>query len=67
MTIKINIEELIPTRLLYDECYKGGFDCAVNGATTDNCHFSYFSTPEKSARWEQGKEDGEDFMNENRV
>ena len=39
--------------------YDMGKDCALKGANTTNCHFSIFSTPEKTKAWEQGKKDGE--------
>jgi len=41
------------------ESYKQGFDCAVNGANTTNCHFTLFSTAENTREWERGKSDGE--------
>lgn len=39
-----------------EEAYKAGRDCALSGATTANCHFSLFATPELMRAWERGKE-----------
>jgi len=39
--------------------YQAGYDAAINGPNTTNCHFSLFSTPEKTKEWERGKKDGE--------
>ena len=41
------------------EAYKAGYDCGKNGANTVNCNFRYFSSPEKTKAWEQGKKDAE--------
>lgn len=38
-----------------EEAYKAGIDCGLNGATTQNCHFSLFATPELMKAWEMGK------------
>ena len=38
--------------------FEAGKDCAINGANTTNCHFSIFSTPERTRQWEAGKEHG---------
>ena len=35
--------------------YDAGFDCEKNGANTSNCHFSIFSTKEKTEAWRKGK------------
>jgi len=37
------------------QAYDLGFDCGKNGANTTNCHFSIFSTPERTRAWERGK------------
>jgi hypothetical protein len=39
--------------------YKMGFDCAINGANTTNCHFAIFSCVENTREWERGNRDGE--------
>lgn len=39
--------------------YEAGFECGKNGANTTNCHFSFFSSPERTVEWEKGKKDGE--------
>lgn len=41
------------------KAYLMGFDCAMNGANTTNCHFSIFSSEQNTREWEQGKQDGE--------
>jgi ribosome modulation factor len=38
--------------------YDAGYDCGLNGATSDNCHFAYFSNRQRTRAWEQGKADG---------
>ena len=40
-------------------CYRLGYDCGKNGATTTNCHFAAFASPKKTAAWEEGKRDAE--------
>lgn len=37
-----------------EEAYHAGFDAGGNGSNTDNCHFSYFATPELCKEWERG-------------
>ncbi len=39
-------------------CYKMGVDRALNGANTTNCHWSLFSSPERTKEWERGEADG---------
>jgi len=36
-------------------CYRMGYDAEVNGASENNCHFSIFSSAEKTQEWEKGK------------
>ena len=43
--------------------YDLGWDCGMNGANDDNCHFSIFSTPENTKQWETGKRDAEERKN----
>lgn len=54
------IAKLIETQQGADEAaaYRAGFDCAKNGANTDNCHFRYFSRPSMTKAWERGKHEG---------
>ena len=35
--------------------YRAGFDCGINGANEENCHFGLFATPEQTKEWERGK------------
>jgi len=37
-----------------EKCYEAGYDSVVNGANTENCHFTFFATPTKTAAWERG-------------
>ena len=53
------LARLTPPSRSTEYAYKMGIDCAVNGATETNCHFSIFSSPENTKAWEQGKKDGE--------
>lgn len=39
--------------------YEAGYDAGENGASIKNCHFGFFSTPERTKEWEQGKYDAE--------
>lgn len=38
----------------FDTPYDAGFDCGKRGANTDNCHFRYFSSQERTQEWERG-------------
>lgn len=35
--------------------FQAGYDCGKNGPNQNNCHFSWFSTPEQTKAWEAGK------------
>lgn len=37
-------------------CFAMGYDSEVNGADEKNCHFSLFSSVERTRAWERGKE-----------
>lgn len=39
--------------------YKAGYDCGYTKATTSNCHFSFFGSPESSSDWQAGHRQGE--------
>lgn len=47
------------------DAYEGGYDCGLKGPNTANCNFSFFSCPEKTKAWENGKRDGEKKKAEN--
>jgi len=32
-----------------------GYDCGEKGANKENCHFSFFTTPNLTKAWERGK------------
>lgn len=36
------------------QAYQAGRDYAINGANTNNCHFSIFMSGENTAEWERG-------------
>ena len=42
------------------QCYEAGFRCAVDGANTENCHFSFFGTHDKMEMWSEGNRDGKE-------
>jgi hypothetical protein len=58
----INITHRVPPERTTDEAHKAGIDCAINGPNTANCHFAFFTSPEKTTSWEQGREEGEDLI-----
>lgn len=37
-----------------------GYDSGLNGASTTNCHFSLFATPELTKAWEEGNRHGKE-------
>lgn len=43
-----------------DECFQAGFDCGMNGANTTNCAIKYFSSKDKTKKWEEGKKAGDE-------
>jgi hypothetical protein len=49
---------LVPKKSLQD-AYEAGKDCAINGPTETNCHFSLFASEEMTKEWERGKKDNE--------
>ncbi len=49
------IKNLIPPRRSADYAYQMGWDCEINGADTENCHFSIFSSKENAAAWNAGR------------
>ena len=40
----------------FTDPYEAGRDYAAHGANEDNCHFSLFSTAEKTKQWERGRD-----------
>ncbi len=53
--IKELINRLTPPKRDKEYAYKMGKDCAKNGPTLENCHFSIFSSKENSEAWQRGK------------
>ena len=39
--------------------YKNGYDSVINGADMTNCHFSNFTSKEKTTEWERGRDAAE--------
>ncbi len=54
-TILETIKNLIPPRRSEDYAYQRGYDCEMNVATEENCHFAIFSSKKNTAAWEAGK------------
>lgn len=42
----------------FDNAYDAGYDAGLNGANTNNSHFSWFATKENLANWQRGNNDG---------
>lgn len=40
---------------LFNTPYEAGYDAEENGSSVRNCHFGFFSTPERTKEWEDGK------------
>lgn len=57
--MEMDVTRLILPKRSTDYAYEKGYDCGLNGANMDNCHFAIFSTPENTRAWEQGKRDAE--------
>lgn len=41
------------------DAYEMGYDCGKNGPNETNCHFTLFSSVNKTKAWELGKRDAE--------
>ena len=46
--------------------YDHGYDAAVNGANTVNCHFSIFNSRENTKEWERGNADAKRVLQRER-
>ena len=57
MEIEELVKKLIPPKRSKEYAYKMGKDCAKNGATIKNCHFSIFSSRENADEWARGKKE----------
>ena len=42
-----------------ESAYDSGYDAGLKGPNTTNCHFSIFSTHEKTKAWKKGKAKGD--------
>lgn len=43
--------------VISEDCaYKMGYDCEMNGANLENCHFTIFSSQANKRAWENGRE-----------
>ena len=49
----------MPKQANEETAWMAGRECAINGATTENCHFSLFARPKLTQAWERGKKAGE--------
>lgn len=50
-------------KMMNDEelaAYEAGKDSHINGPSIRNCHFGFFSTPEKTKAWEKGVADAKE-------
>ncbi len=56
------LRELVNAQDRVDEEYAEdmGFDAAMNGSNTTNCHFAIFSQPRFREAWERGYKRGKD-------
>lgn len=43
----------------FESPYQAGRDAGINGPNTRNCHFTWFSSKERTAEWERGKAAGD--------
>ena len=41
------------------EAYEAGMSCAIEGPSSENCHFSIFENEDLKHAWEEGLSDGE--------
>lgn len=37
--------------------YDAGYDSVVNGDDMENCHFAWFTSPEKTKEWERDRDE----------
>ena len=59
MTATADIIRLLSAGPTQEESYAAGYDCGYVKATTQNCHFAFFRTPEHTREWERGKRAGQ--------
>ncbi len=46
-----------------EDAFNAGECSVIDGGSIENCHFSYFNTPELTKAWEQGKAQAESQNN----
>ncbi len=56
------IKGLLSPKVSKKDAYKMGYDCGLNGADEENCHFAIFSSPENTKEWERGKIDSKNKL-----
>lgn len=56
--MSVNAKKISTENISLEACYNAGYDAGKNGATIDNSHFKFFTTPERTKAWEKGKEAG---------
>lgn len=42
---------------MFNTPYEAGYDAEENGSSVRNCHYGFFSTPERTKQWEHGRND----------
>lgn len=42
----------------FDTAFDAGYDCAINGANTNNCDFRWFSSKASMEEWTRGNKEG---------
>lgn len=47
-----------------DDAENAGYDAAISGPNTTNCHFTLFATPELKDAWERGNAKGKKCLAE---
>lgn len=44
--------------MTFENAYEAGFDAGNTAPNDSNCHFGWFSSPERQREWERGNADG---------
>lgn len=50
-----------------EEAYHAGQDAGLNGGNEENSHMKFFTSPELSAAWQEGYEQGKKIREENKI
>lgn len=57
MTLAERLASLVSLSTTEQECYAAGWSSVVDGPNTENCHFRFFGTRERTNAWERGVAD----------